>query len=165
MTQPLNEKISQLIDNELESAEALQLLKTLRHDNELSEKLRRYQLVSEALQHDGYLPLRRDFADSIHQQIQQEVTYFLPKKKAVINWRKAALAIAASVTLAVVWFSSSQHRQVPDGGVQMAAQPPLSADQMQARFKDYLQAHDNSLYVNTAPRAQPYARVVGYQQE
>ncbi|MDT4328839.1 sigma-E factor negative regulatory protein [Methylomonas sp. MED-D] len=167
MQDQLNEKISQLVDDDLANGEALRLLQRLRHDDELGAKLRHYQIIGEAFRSDECIVLRKDFADRIHSEIRAEPIYLLPRKKPVLNWRKASLAIAASAVLAVVWMASYMNSNQPAkiGGVEMIAQRQIPAGEMHARFKEYLQAHDNSLYVNSEPRQQPYTRVVGYQQE
>ncbi|MDT4291251.1 sigma-E factor negative regulatory protein [Methylomonas sp. MO1] len=168
MQEQLNEKLSQLIDDELDSQQALSLLKTLQNDGLLKDKLRRYQIASQVMRSGEYSHVTSDFVDKIHEHIRQEPTYFLPRKKSAVNWQKAALAIAASVALAVVWVSTKVDKQMhnPFGAVEMVAQgKEASAEEMHARFKDYLEAHDNAMYVNSVQAGQPYARVVGYRQE
>lgn len=168
MQEQLNEKLSQFIDDELDTQQALSLLKTLQNDGLLKDKLRRYQIASQVLKSNEYSLVNSDFVDKIHERIRQEPTYLLPRKKAVVNWQKAALAIAASIALAVVWVSSKVDKQMHNPFVTaeiVADANNVSAEEMHARFKDYLEAHDNSLYVNSVQAGQPYARVVGYRQE
>lgn len=167
MQEQLNEKLSQFIDDELDCEHALSLLKSVQSDELLKDKLRRYQIVSQVLKSNEYSPVSSDFADKIHRQIRQEPIYFLPQKKSSVNWQKAALAIAASIALAVVWVASKVDKQTnsPFGTVEIVAHGTVPADAMSARFNEYLQAHDNALYVNSMQTAQPYARVVGYHQE
>jgi len=167
MQEQFNEKLSQFIDDELDCEQALLLLKSVQSDELLKDKLRRYQIVSQVLKSNEYSPVSSDFADKIHQQIRQEPIYFLPNKKLSVNWQKAGLAIAASIVLAVVWVSSKVDKQMssPFGTVEIVAHGKIPADAMNARFNEYLQAHDNALYVNSMQTAQPYARVVGYHQE
>jgi sigma-E factor negative regulatory protein RseA len=167
MQEQLNEKLSQFIDDELDTQQALSLLKSLQNDGLLKDKLRRYQIASQVLKSSEYSLVNSDFVDKIHEQIRQEPTYLLPRKKAAVNWQKAALALAASIALAVVWVSSKVDKQMqnPMATAEIVAQGNPSAEEMHARFKDYLEAHDNALYVNSVQAGQPYARVVGYRQE
>lgn len=168
MQEPLNEKISLLIDDELESEQALSLLKAMQNNDDLKARLQRYQLVSQVLKNEECYVLDSNFADKIHQQIRSEPIYFIPNKQVRKNWQKTGLAIAASVVLAVVWLVSKydkQSNQYSEPEMAMVVPQQIQPDEMNARFNDYLQAHDNGLYVNNAERAQPYARVVGYQQE
>lgn len=166
MQEQLNEKISLLIDDELDSEQALSLLRTIQDDDALKAKLQRYQLVSQVLKNEECYVLDSDFADKIHQQIRREPIFFMPRKKAGINWQKTGLAMAASIVLAVVWVVNKIDKQsnaYPE--VAVVAPQQIQPDTMNGRFDDYLQAHDNDVYVNNAGRVQPYARVVGYQQE
>lgn len=168
MQEPLNEKISLLIDDELDSEQALSLLTAMQDSDELKAKLQRYQLVSQVLKNEECYVLDNDFADRIHQQIRKEPIYFIPNNKARINWQKTGMAIAASVLLAVVWLVNKHDKQTnqyaePEMAWVEPQQVPL--DEINPRLNDYLQAHDNGLYVNNLERSQPYARVVGYQQE
>lgn len=168
MQDQLNEKLSQFLDDELDSEQALALLKSVRGDELLKDKLRRYQIVSQVLKSNEYSPVPRDFADKIHERIRQEPVYFLPQKKAGFNWRKVAFAVAASLALAVVWLSAKVDRQQrnPFGSVEIVASGQMPPNVLNARFNEYLQAHDNGLYVNNnLQRTQPYARVVGYSQD
>lgn len=103
MQEQVDEKISLLIDNELESAKALSFLRQIRQDQALKDQLQRYQLVSQVFKNEKCFVLDKSFADKIHQQIRNEPVYFIPDKKAGINWQKTGLALAASIALAVVW--------------------------------------------------------------
>jgi sigma-E factor negative regulatory protein RseA len=168
MQEPLNEKISLLIDDELDSEQALSLLKTVQDDDELKAKLQRYQLVSQVLKNEECYILDSEFADKIHRQVREEPIYFMPRKKVGIDWQKAGLAVAASIALAVVWGVNKVDKQMnpyKEPEVALAVPQQSQPDEMNDRFNDYLQAHDNAVYVNSAPRVQPYARVVGFQQE
>lgn len=167
MQEPLNKKISLLIDDELESQPALSLLKAIQSDESLKNKLLRYQLMSQVLKNEECLLMDSEFVDKIHQEIRNEPSYFIPARSSKFNWQKTGLAVAASVALAVVWMVNRMDRQshgYPEPAIAFTASPPIQADAALVHFDDYLQAHDNDVYVNNV-RAQPYARVVGYQQD
>jgi len=168
MQEPLNEKISLLIDDELNRGAALALLKKIQADESLKSSLERYQLISQILKTGHCARVDSNFAQQIHQQIKSEPIYFLPAKKAPVFWRKTSLAVAASVVLAVVWMVNKFDNSVVSYQQPQFAAVPLQTIQPQnnnGRLNDYLQAHDNSVYINNVLREQPYARVVGYQQE
>jgi sigma-E factor negative regulatory protein RseA len=170
MQEHFNEKISLLLDDELDKHQALSLLTRLQTDEALKARLHRYQLVSQALKHAELHIPDSDFAKNIQQQIQREPVYFLPARKPVSHWRKTSLALAASFVLAMVWVANKLEKQdTPYGQPQIAvilpSQQQLQRDPANDRFNEYLQAHDNSVYVNHVGRAQPYARVAGFQQE
>ena len=167
MQEQLKEKLSLLVDDQLDNAQAVDLLKAMQQDEQLQVKFRRYALISQALKSEQCSLASHDFADKIHQQLKSEPIYFLPRRKNAEIVKKSALAVAASVVLAVVWLSSSQlQKQVqPYADVNSIAQRSVQAEQMNARFKEYLQAHDNVWYVNDSVGNQPYARLASYQQK
>jgi sigma-E factor negative regulatory protein RseA len=169
MQEQINERISLLIDDELDKEQALSLLKAIQTDEALTLKLQRYQLLGQVLKNQpSHLPDAR-FAEKIHQQIQKEPIHFLPARKTAFNWQVTGFAIAASTLLAVVWLVSKiDSRSYSFQPPQLASSASLQQHQPDiatSRFNDYLQAHDNSVYINNVARVQPYARVVGYQQE
>ncbi|WP_347986829.1 sigma-E factor negative regulatory protein [Methylomonas sp. AM2-LC] len=172
MQEQVNEKISLLIDDELQSDKALSLLRTLGQDDALKQRLQRYQLISQVLKNDSCYVLDKHFADKIHQQISYEPTFMLPRKKSSLisfNWQKAGLALAASITLAVVWVAYKVDTQKNPYTLQPAMainmQQPNTLVPLNPHFNDYLQAHDNAVYSSDVYRTQPYARVVGYQEQ
>jgi sigma-E factor negative regulatory protein RseA len=170
MQEQTNEKISLFIDDELDSQKALLVLKKIRDDEELQGVLQRYQLISQVLKNDESGLLNNSFAEKIHAQISREPSYLLPRKKTEINWQKTGLAIAASIVLAVVWIVNKIDNRANTSyrppEIAFIAPQPLQAGAMNPRFNDYLQAHENEVYINNVERGQPVnARLVGFQQE
>jgi sigma-E factor negative regulatory protein RseA len=165
MNESLPEKLSLLIDDQLEASQAFSLLKTAKQDAELQAKLRRYALISQAMKTEQCSVASLDFADKIHQRIKQEPSYLLPVHPKISRTNKAALAIAASVLLAVVGLSVSklQLQNTPELGINTVAQRSTKAEQSNAQFKEYLQAHDNVWYVNNTVGNQSQVRMVSYQ--
>lgn len=168
MQEQINEKLSLLFDDELSSTQAVSLLKSVRQEPELQAKLERYALISQALKGEQSAVAGKDFLERVHQQLEQEPVYFLPRKKDSSHLKKTAVAVAASIVLAVVWLSSSQlHKSINNSyiGAGMVAQRAVDDEQMNVRFREYLQAHDNVWYVNSNAGVQSYAHVASYQQE
>lgn len=159
------EKLSLLVDDQLDDAPALSLLKSVQRDKELQAKLRRYALISQALKSEQTSVASLDFVENVKQQIKQEPIYFLPQQKPKDNFKKASLAVAASMVLAVVWVSAGklQNQVQPYTTVNNVAQQTLQEEEMNAHFKEYLQAHDNVWYVNNNVGVQSYARLASYQ--
>lgn len=153
------------MDDQLEKSQALSLLKAAKQDPELQAKLRRYALISQAMKTEQCAVADLDFADKIHQRLKQEPTYLLPVKAEPARNHKAALAIAASVVLAVVGLSLSQWQMLtaPQSGTIEVAQRSTQAERNNAEFKEYLQAHDNVWYVNNTVGNQSQVRMVSYQ--
>lgn len=165
MQQQLNEKLSMLIDDQLESRQACELLKTMSDDVQLQAKARRYHLISQAIKNDGYLTAEDGFARQLHHRLRDEPIYLLPKKSRTnLDWQKTlGLAAAASMAMvAVLVFSQSEKQtQLLDRGNSMAMAHAPTTDH--AKFKEYLQAHDNTWYVNNKAGVQQYTRLAGYQ--
>lgn len=179
MQEEINIKISQFLDDDLDQQQALSLLKTVRQDAELKNKMARYQAVSQVLNSEDCLLAKAGLVDEVQQQIKQEPVFFIPPKRPHITWQKTSLAIAASLAIVAVLipksFNNSEmndgsNRVVAQQEVQQAAEQPkqqyIRVKQYPAnhRFNDYLQAHSNSVYTIGASNYQPYGRVAGYSQ-
>ena len=160
-----DEKLSLLVDDQLDSVQSLSLLNSLRDDAELQAKYRRYAMISQALKGEQCSVASLDFADKVRQQLKQEPVYFLPQKKAVGSAVKTSLAVAASVMLAVIGFSVGKYQTQTQSyiGASAVAQRSVPAEQLNAKFKEYLQAHDNTWYVNQNAGVKSYARLASYQ--
>lgn len=165
MQEKLNEKLSMLVDDQLQSQQAFELLKTLQHNEQLQSKFKHYHLISQALKADSCLTANSDFAERLHQKLRDEPVYLLPRKaKRNVDWQKTlGLAAAASVAMvAVLVFSNSEKHTQPfarDNAI-VAVQTPVADN---AKFKEYLQAHDNTWYADNHVGAQQYARLAGFQ--
>ncbi len=165
MQEPLNEKLSLLLDDQLDKTQSTALLKATLSDAELEAKWRRYALISQALKSEQASVASVDFVSSIHQRLDAEPTYFLPRKAEPQLIRKAGLAVAASLVLAVLWLSTAQLQKAASHRVDVdtIAQRSAESEQMNARFKEYLQAHDNIWYVDNNNGVQSYTRMASYQ--
>jgi sigma-E factor negative regulatory protein RseA len=178
MQEEINKKMSQFLDDELDQQQALSLLKTVRQDTDLKNKMARYQAVKQVLKSDDCLLAKVDLVDRVQQQIKPEAVYFMPPKRAAITWKRTSLAIAASLAIVAVLVPKSFNNSIiNDGNIRVVAQqevqPAEQAKQqyirvkqypVNHRFNDYLQAHSNSVYTIGASNYQPYARVAGYSQ-
>ncbi|MCQ8105053.1 sigma-E factor negative regulatory protein [Methylomonas sp. SURF-2] len=160
------EKLSLLVDDQLDKPQSVQLLKSVRHDPALQAKLQRYALISQALKGEQAAVADLDFADKVKQQLKSEPVYLMQRKKSDDQFKKTSLAVAASLLLAVVGFyAGKMHNQVQTlaQATTTAAAEQSPAEQMNAQFKEYLQAHDNVWYVNNNAGVKSYARLASYQ--
>jgi len=165
MQDKLNEKLSLLLDDELDSQQGLDLISKIKIDADLQAKFQRYQLISQTIKKQDAYPLNPGFSDTLQQRLRAEPAYLLPVKPPMSQSRKALFAVAASLLLAVVWLLSTQQQQTTDLYQVAAIEPQPIEVQIDSGFNDYLQAHDNSVYVTNRNFSQAYTRVVGYQQE
>jgi sigma-E factor negative regulatory protein RseA len=193
MHEDINEKISRLIDGDLEYAETLGLLKKIQEDESLRLKMCRYQSISQSVKVDAYFQVNSDFSRKVFQEIQQEPTYFHPQliksqsethpqdqqKQAIGKW----LAVAASTIAAAVLVGQGMRNDqatinsqtimamtkpqlsLPSAYPQTQNIKPANRRPLNAQFNDYLQAHNNSVYTNGEAEFQPYARVASFGRE
>lgn len=183
MPEDLNQKISQLLDNELDQHEALSLLMKMHSDSDLKDTFNRYGAISHALRTGGFLSPEPDFSTKISRQIRLEPTYLLPKPKGVKRgdtikrshkWLAAAASIAAVSVIAGRSLDFSSVEIQPSAAMQMpvtaSLSPVVSTPQSEEypvnkQINDYLQAHNSSVYTNGQANFQPYTRVTAYSQK
>lgn len=178
MHEDLNQKISQLLDDELDHQEALSLLKKIQSTPDLNNKLNRYEAISQTLKTDIFLLPDRDFSARISSLIEQEPIYFLPQRRNIINHSRKLVATAASI--AVIGMIAGLNMNQPVEDVKMAsalqssstvsvnpgvASRKKESDPVNKQINDYLQAHNSSVYTNGQANFQPYARVTTYSQK
>lgn len=179
-----NQKISMFIDEELDYRESVELLKKFKSDEAVKAKMRRYQVISHVIKTEEYFPLSADFTDKISAQIQQEPVYLLPvASQPQTNQRKKLYAIAASTIAAVVLVGKSINNQpstaypalsssstvapqqlaaIPVDKPEVKVRPDNNRLPANARFNDYLRAHNGSIYTSGEVSIQPYARVAAF---
>ena len=160
--QELNEKLSLLLDDELDPTQAKALLGKINNQAQLDGKLRRYQLIGQAMKNDQCVVIKSDFAEQIHQRLRNEPIRLVARKKPVLTWQSAGLAAAASLFFATIWLVEKPSRSI--NPYKTVAQQQVQAEKINPRFNEYLQAHDNSLYVSSAVGVQRYVQTAGYQQ-
>lgn len=165
--QQVNEKLSMLLDDELESRQAREVLSAMRQDQALQQKFKRYHLMSQAIKNDKVITADSDFLAGMQHKLRNEPVYLLPKKTSQkLEWQKTlGLAAAASVAmLAILVFANSEKH----GPAYQRSQTPQLAQNRNAdnaKFKEYLQAHDNTWYAVNNAGVQQYAHLAGYRQK
>lgn len=165
------------MDNDLDRHEAYNLLKKIRSNPDLKEKLIRYETISHALKTECFLLPDPEFSAKISQQIKQEPSYLLPGTKAFMRNRKMLATAASVAVVAVIAGLSMNHPGEEVKTVSAIATPvmatanPASANLPVERYpvnkqiNDYLQAHNSSVYTNGQANFQPYTRVTAYSQK
>jgi len=179
MTTEINQKISQFLDDELDHACLDELLLKIKQQPELKDKIRRYQMMTQAMTLDSAVIANVDFVTNIGQQLDKEPHHLLPirtvKKAQNRFWQKTSLAVAATVACIAVILSQSEplqqtlpspqlakaDTQVIEVPVQLASTKPTQHE----RLKAYLQAHNDDLYTHGSLNMQPLVRVASYGQE
>jgi len=113
------ERISSLLDNELNSLEAHELLREIESNPGLSEKFDRYALIRDALNEDVVVH-QESFMKRVQAALVIEPTVLAPRRKKPENKKYVTAALAASFAIfAVVIFdvglfnySSPKHQSV-----------------------------------------------------
>ena len=166
MQEAHKEKLSLLVDDQLDEQQAYQLLKSLQHNQAMQAKLKRYHLIQQAMKNERCLTASDDFVDKMHQRLREEPTILAPRRKHTVEWQKTArLALAASVALVavIVLGSLDKFMQPMSGADRMASLEQNQELSENARFKAYLAEHDNVWYANQNLGGQQYARLTGSQ--
>jgi sigma-E factor negative regulatory protein RseA len=178
MQNDIDQRISQLIDDELNNTETLELLKKIKHDDTLRKRMFRYQAVSQSIKSGKFILIKSDFIESISHKIQQEPAYLLPPKKSSTSKLKT-YATAASI-LAVAVFagqvflqnqSANENKNLSVAAITTQNNPSepnrlKSASEknkpLNAEFNAYLQAHNSSFYTNGEAYFQQDAKIVSF---
>lgn len=179
MSEELNQKISQLLDDDLNSEDALALLQKMQVETALQRKMGRYEAMSHVLKAEAFIPVQVGFAQRISAEIEKEPTFLVARRQSRNRPYWALSALAASVMIVAVLLVQ-QHRLRPVPAMAVAetedpaalGQQPLlyvrnvqSEPVVASRMAEYLQAHNSSRYIDGTVNLQPYAQVVSYSQE
>lgn len=185
MTEELNQKISQLLDDDLSYEDALNVLTRLQKQPDLQRKMSRYEAISHVLKSEVFIPVQPDFTQRISAEIDKEPTLMVARRKSSVRSYWALSALAASVTIVAVWVSQQERQSSPPAGsalmIAQAEKPrevqqreaspsavydqPSRPDPVASRLTEYLQAHNSSRYIDGTVNLQPYTQVVSYSQE
>lgn len=88
-------RLSGLVDGELEARDAEVVLEAVKHDAELRERWRHYQLIGDALKGGG--ALHRDITVRVMAALEDEPVVLAPRRSRPREWSRTVLALAASV--------------------------------------------------------------------
>lgn len=168
----MKEKISALMDGELERGESAGALKALESGGEARETWRSYHLIGDAMRETRLLSA--GFAGRVIAAIDNEPTVLAPRRPllaattAAMRWSAMAAGLAAVAFVGWVAFVP-QGEQAPAAGVaSTAVLPKPVAQEAAATFvappdaaNDYLLAHQGYSPRNTLQGALPYVRVAG----
>jgi sigma-E factor negative regulatory protein RseA len=170
----MKEKLSALIDGELQSSDCQAHLGRLRTDGELRRAWDAYHLIGDALR--GHVS--PDFTDRVVARLQEEPTVLAPQRKMAAAGRLAwytmsAAASVAAVTLVVLtassgWRAEPQLTAGPETGVSGSATTVaagLSAIDAKplvigVEVENYLLAHQPYSHTSAMQGIAPYARTV-----
>jgi len=165
------EKISELIDGELEGREAQQQFARLKQDNELAQCWATFHLIGDAMR--GERPLSQGFRERLTLRLAGEPTVLAPRPFASKRYVAYALSAAASLSAVslVGWMAFFNNplaplpelAQAPNTTPSAAAQTPtapLASVPSEGRMNEYLIAHQEFSPSTEIQGLAPYIRGV-----
>jgi len=174
MKYSLNEQLSALVDDELPGSEHDLLLRRIESDDQLYQRLSRYQLISDALQ--SHLPERVDpaFSRRVKVLLRSEPALSRYSRLAMLAKPAAGLAVAASVAVMAVMSLQSAQQGTPSPAEVVASAPPPAGDYVRVsdepgnpsvdRKLDIYLVNHNEYAVNRGMQGMlPYVRIVGHE--
>ncbi len=179
MSNELDQKISQLLDNEMNYSETISVLHELGRNSDAAEKYKRYSIISHTLKTSKVALSEHNLVKQISAKLEQEPVVLVPNAQKITTNKsrnKVPLAVAASLILMVGGIGSSliykqqsklePARQVVNNDKKLKENHPIAKTvNTDSRFNDYLEAHVGSLYAAGSPRFQPPVSVVNYEQQ
>ena len=165
----MNDRISELMDGELEDREAARLIGTLGGEGEARDAWRTYHLIGDALRDTSVLSA--GFAARVAEKIAQEPTVLAPRglpSERPRNWFAVPAAVAAGLAgISVVgWLALAPQTRAPAPVATVA--PPLAQVQpaqpqtipLPSATSDYLLAHQGFSPRSSLQGMSAYARTV-----
>ena len=136
-------RISALMDGELEDHEVAETLRAVHHSPELRSEWCDCQLIGATLRGERGLDI--DVAARVMSAIDLEPTVMAPKARRMPDWRRPALALAASLAgvSVVAWLALAPAGDGVSTGTLAGAKQGLVVAQAQStpRLQEYLVAH------------------------
>ncbi len=114
MSDKSNEKISNLMDGELEVNASRFLLKRMASDASLSQTWERYHLVRSCLQKSDSEPLSIDIASQVSQQLGLQSHEVVPQIKTMHKWLKPVMGIGIAASVAFMSVIMLQNQKIDD---------------------------------------------------
>ena len=162
----LNERLSALLDDELNRSESVEVFRALAQDAEAQKKWHRLSIAREALHAQKVFAPDLGFADRVSAVLSEEPTVLAPKKSSVRVYEKAlTYALAASLAVMAVFVARSLTDYAPGRGSELLAKVQLQGSNVQTaavdtELNDYLAMHDETTYLSGSQGMLPSIRLV-----
>lgn len=112
MSDKSNEKISNLMDGELEVSASRFLLKRMASDSSLSQTWERYHMVRSCLQKDESEPLAIDIASQVSRRLGLESHEVITETKSIHRFLKPVIGIGIAASVAFMSVLMIQNQQI-----------------------------------------------------
>jgi sigma-E factor negative regulatory protein RseA len=157
----VTEKVSALMDGELEDSEADGLIKRLSPDAGPGAAWSLYHLIGESLRRERIYAI--DVVASVSERLSGEPTVLAPPRRRSQRLQVVALSAAASVVAVAMVAWVMLQGQAPSTAVPMAqapVSPPALVVPVSANMNDYLRAHQEYSPSTQILGVAPYIRTV-----
>src|SRR5690348_4096081 len=137
----MKDKISELMDSELDGRSGAAAIDALRRDGEALEAWRRYHLISDAMRDT---PLLSDgFASRFARRLADEPTVLAPMRRPSLPRLAWAAAASLAAVALVGWLAfAPQHEPAPQvAQAPKPVRPPIVVRALPKAANDYLLAH------------------------
>ena len=168
------DKISELMDGELDEDQAREQLARLNRDTGLAGHWYTFHLIGDALR--GERALSRDFSQRLIARLAEEPTVLAPQRRAMKRITTYALSAAASLSAVALvgWVAFSGDPLAPRQelakapaapAAAVAPSPQLASVPSEGRMNDYLLAHQEFSPSTSIQGVAPYIRSVSRTQQ
>ena len=163
------ERISELMDGELEAREAQRQLARIKQDQGLAHCWNTFHLIGDALR--GERPLSREISSWVAAQLASEPTVLAPRSFAPKRTATYAVSVAASLSAIalVVWIAFNNPLAPTEIAKAPPALPPAPVELVnlpsEGQMNEYLMAHQEFSPSTEIQGLAPYIRSVSGTQE
>jgi sigma-E factor negative regulatory protein RseA len=163
----MKDRLSALMDGELDDKSAAELLQTLANDREAVEAWRTYQLISDAMRQSTLLS--EGFTGRVSARLAAEPTVVAPRTYVPGLQRESRrwVALSAAASLAAValvgWMAFAPQTPAPAPVAQIQTEPKPNLVPLPSQANDYLLAHQGFSPRNSLQGMAPYVRTVSEQ--
>ena len=161
----MKERLSELMDGELDDKSAARLIEALRHDRDAVQTWRTYQVISDALRESRVLST--GFTARLAERLAAEPTVFAPRAMQSESRRRyVASAIAASLAAVAMvgWLAFSPQQELKPAALAQVQKPAEQAKPpvvpLPTQANDYLLAHQAFSPKISLQGMAPYVRTV-----
>ena len=159
----MKERLSELMDGELDDKSAAEVIKALGSDREAVRAWRTYQLISDAMRESRLLSAH--FTARFSERLAQEPTVFAPRASQTEQRKWVALSAAASLAAValVAWVAFAPQPEVKSAAPVAQAEPKPNIVPLPSAANDYLLAHQGFSPRLSLQGMAPYVRTVSEQ--
>ncbi len=167
------ERISELMDGELEAREAQQQFARIKQDQELAHCWNTFHLIGDALR--GERPLSREISGPVAMQLANEPTVLAPRSRSYAPKRAATYAVSIAASLSAValvaWIAfynplvPTEIAKAPSAPAVAAASEQLASVPSEGHMNEYLMAHQEFSPSTAIQGLAPYIRSVSGTQQ